>query len=320
MTKLIVMKKLILLAAIISFLQYSAKAQEQSVFTHYHINPVLINPATTGFNGSHEAYAHLKHSWTDFPGAPKTYALSYHGPVAKTFGLGLSVFSEDVASLNRFRAAINYAFRYKVDKLKFGFGFTTEYSQWSVPNSVRDNPFYDAGDELVDKGIGAVNSFDASLGLHGLYNEKTYIGIAFPNIIMARLDGNRASTQNFDDGGYYMFNVGHKIEIAEGVQLEPSLMLRKARQVPFMADINLRGLFLDERLMGGLTYRTGPGDILAIQIGTKQKNFIFYYTFDVAFQGFQNYNNGSHEITLGYRLPAKDRSAELEGTIEQLTN
>lgn len=315
------MKKILLLAAIIGIFQYSVFSQEQSVFTHYTINPVLINPAATGFSGNHEAFANVKHTWTDFPGNPKTYALTYHGPVAKTFGLGVSVFSEDVASLSRFRAAINYAFRYKVDKLKFGFGFTTEYSQWSVDNSVRNNPFYQAGDETIEKGIDAINSFDASLGVYGEYNEKTFIGIAFPNIIMARLDGSRSETvNNFDDGGYYMFNVGHKIDVAEGVQIEPSLMLRKARHVPFMADINLRGLFLDERLMGGLTYRTGPGDILAIQIGTKQKNFVFYYTFDVAFQGFQNYNNGSHEVTIGVSFPAKKREIPLEGTIEQLTN
>ena len=199
------MKKLILLAAIIGILQYNTNAQEQSVFTHYHINPVLINPATTGFNGNHEVYAHMKHSWTDFPGNPKTYALSYHGPVAKTFGLGVNVFSENIASLNRLRAAINYAFRYKIDKLKFGFGFTTEYSQWSIDNEARANRFYEDGDELVDKGVDAINSFDASLGVHGIYNEKTYIGIAFPNIIMARLDGDRSSTtENFDDGGYYI--------------------------------------------------------------------------------------------------------------------
>lgn len=315
------MKKLILLAVIIGMLQYKGSAQEQSVFTHYHINPVLINPAATGFSGDHEAYAHLKRTWTDFPGSPSTYALSYNGPVAKTFGLGLSVFSENLASLNRFRAAINYAFRYKLEKLKFGFGFTTEYSQWSISNSVRTNDLQQTGDEVLENGINAINSFDASIGVYGLYNEKTYIGIAFPNIIMARLDGNSSSTtENFDEGGYYMFNIGHKIDIGEGMQLEPSLMLRRARHVPFTTDISLRGLFLEERLMGGLTYRTGPGDILAIQIGTKQKNFIFYYTFDVAFQSFQSYNNGSHEITLGYRLPAKNRNTTAEGTIEQLTN
>ena len=86
-----------------------------------------------------------------------------------------------------------------------------------------------------------------------------------------------------------------------------------------MADITLKGLFLDERLIGGLTYRTGPGDVLSILIGTKYNNLSIHYSFDVAFQGFQNYNNGSHELTIGFTLPAKDRSMTQEGTIEQLT-
>jgi len=314
------MKKILLLAAIICTVQLALKAQEQSVFTHYHINPILINPATAGFNGSHNVFANLKHTWTDFPGAPKTYALSYHGPVAKTFGLGVSVFTEDIASLSRFRAAINYAFRYKVDKLKFGFGFTTEYSQWSVSNSILANNFYDAGDETIEKGVDAINSFDASLGLYGIYNDRTFIGIAFPNIIMARLDGSSGpDIDELNEGGYYRFHVGHKIDVAEGFQLEPSLLLRNERHVPFMADITLKGLFMDERLIGGLTYRTGPGDALSVLIGTKQYNLSIHYSFDVAFQGFQNFNSGSHEITIGYTLPAKDRSMTQEGTIEQLT-
>jgi len=314
------MKKILLLAAIICSVQLALKAQEQAVFTHYHVNPILINPASAGFNGSHNIFANLKHTWTDFPGAPKTYALSYHGPVAKTFGLGVAVYKEDVASLSRFRAAINYAFRYKVDKLKFGFGFTTEYSQWSISNSILGNDFYDPGDETIEKGVEAINSFDASLGLYGLYNDKTYIGIAFPNIIMARLDGSRGpDVDELNDGGYYMFNVGHKIDVAEGVKIEPSLLLRKVRQVPFMADITIKGLFMDERLIGGLTYRAGPGDVLSILLGTNYNNLSVYYSFDVAFQGFQNYNNGSHELTIGYTLPAKDRSTTQGGTIEQLT-
>ena len=314
------MKKNILLVAIILVFSYALKAQEQSVYTHYHINPVLVNPATTGFSGNHEVFANLRHQWTNFPGAPKTYSLTYHGPVAKTFGLGATIYSENIASLSRFRAAINYAFRYKIDNLKFGFGFTTEYSQWSISNDILSNPLYDTTDETIDKGIAGINSFDASLGLYGLYNDRTYIGIAFPNIIMARLDGSDSpNLEGLDEGGYYMFNVGHKIDITEGVQLEPSLLLRKARHVPFLTDITLKGLFLDERLIGGLTYRTGPGDALAILIGTKQSGFSFYYSFDVSFQGFQNYNNGSHELTVGYSIPSKRRNAYQEGTIEEMT-
>jgi len=315
------MKKLILLVSILFVIHFAATAQEQSVFTHYQINPVLINPATAGFSGSHEIFANLKNQWTDFPGAPKTYALSYHGPVAKTFGLGATIYKEDIASLNRLRAVVNYAFRYKVDKLKFGFGFTTEYSQWSIDNEVLTNSLFDAGDETIQNGIDGINSFDASIGVYGLYNEKTYIGIAFPNIIMARLDGSEGpDIDELNDGGFYMFNVGHKIDITEGVQLEPSLLLRRARNVPFTADLSLRGLFMDERLIGGLTYRAGSTEALSILIGTKQQQFSFYYSFDVSFRDFQRFNNGAHELTIGFRIPAKDRSSVQEGTIEQLTN
>lgn len=303
------MKKIILFVIGLFVVSLTTYAQEQSAFTHYHINPVLINPAAAGLSGDQNIFLHARNQWSGFPGAPKTYALSYDGPIGKTFGLGATIYSENIASISQFRAALNYAFRYELDKLKIGFGFSTEFSQMTLDGEVLTDPHYDPGDVQIEDGVNGINNFDASLGFYGVYNDKTFFGIAFPNIIMARLDGNTTSG-NDDPEGYYSFNFGHRFKSNEyGFTLEPSILLRRARNVPFQADINLKGYFLEDKLIGGLSYRGGSRGAMGLLIGSKFSNFAFYYSFDVSFQGFQQYSGGAHEITLAFKIPKKVEQA-----------
>ena len=303
------MKKFILFVISLSFISLTTYAQEKAAFTHYHINPALINPAAAGISGNQQLFLHARNQWTGFPGAPKTYALSYDGPIGKTFGLGATVYSENISHISQFRAAINYAFRYDLDKLKIGFGFSTEFSQMTLDNAVLSDRNYTAGDELIEDGIDGINNFDASLGFYGMYNDQTFFGIAFPNSIMARLDGDSANGDD-EPEGFYLFNLGHRFKSNEyGFTLEPSILLRRSRGVPFQADINLKGYFLEDKLIGGLSYRGGARRDLGILVGSKFTNFAFHYTFDVSFHGFQNYSNGAHEITLSFTIPKKVEKA-----------
>jgi len=304
------MKKSILFVIGLFLVSLTTYGQEQqSAFTHYHINPVLINPAAAGLSGDQNIFLHARNQWSGFPGAPKTFAASYDAPIGKTFGLGAAIYSENIASISQFRAALNYAFRYQLDKLKIGFGFSTEFSQMSLDGGVLSDQHYDAGDVRIEDGVDGINHFDASLGFYGVYNDQTFFGISFPNIIMARLDGN-PSSGNDDPEGYYSFNFGHRFKSNEyGFTLEPSILLRRARNVPFQADINLKGYFLEDRLIGGLSYRGGSRGAMGLLIGSKFSNFAFYYSFDVSFQGFQQHSGGAHEITLAFKIPRKVEQA-----------
>jgi len=47
------MKKLFFLLAML-FSLGALKAQERAIFTHYHLNPILIFPSYAGFHENHE--------------------------------------------------------------------------------------------------------------------------------------------------------------------------------------------------------------------------------------------------------------------------
>jgi len=301
------MKKLLLLIASFCFLTtININAQEEAIFNHYQANKLLINPATAGFDrDNHKFFMNVRNQWTGFTGAPESYAISYNGPVGKSLGVGALLFTENIASFTRYRMQLSYAFRYDIKDVKLGFGMSTEFHRTSLSSSVFSDPLYDAGDVLIEENVDGIRTFDASFGAYAELPEGTYFGIAFPNLIRNKLD-DIAGTEESGILQYYLFNAGHKLDIAEkNMYVEPSLLVKKVRGVPFQVDMNLKAGFLEEKLIAGLTYRTGDGGALAFLVGTKYKNLQFFYTYDAYMGEFQQYNSGSHEFTVAFQLAKK---------------
>lgn len=74
-----------------------------------------------------------------------------------------------------------------------------------------------------------------------------------------------------------------------------------------MINGNLKFSFLDEQLVGGLGYAFGEHDesYASLLLGTRINALRLYYSYDVNLGDFQKYNNGTHELTLVYRIPHK---------------
>lgn len=289
------------------------QAQDESIYTHYHINPVLINPAAAGFDDHHNVFLNTRLAFTGFDGSPKSYALSYNGRVAPTFGLGAMIFREDIASLTRTRVQLNYAFQFdQFENFKLGIGFSTEFEGNRVPASYQDNPLVDADDILLIENTEGKSFFDAALGAWGRYKENTFFGFSIPNLISQRIDNINSPTDTGNEL-YYMLAGGHAFEV-EGFNfiLEPSILIRKAKDSPFGVDFNLKAKYLEEKIIAGLSYRSGTGGNIGLLLGTRLDVLRVYYSYDFTFQRFQRYNNGSHELTLSFEFGKneKDRAAK----------
>jgi len=293
------MKKLILFIGCFSILHF-AKAQEQAaVFNHYIISPILITPAVAGFSETHQIQVNIHSQFTGFSGAPKTYEVSYNGPIGKTLGIGLGVLSEDIGNTSRLRFQLNYAFRYQFNNVKIGAGFSTEFHTFKVDNSVRQNPFYQPGDLILDEAIGGNKIFDAALGFWATFNDQTFVGLSFQNLIVAKIGEIESGDPQGSFFKYVIFNLGHEFEVQQfSFKLEPSLMLRRIRNTPFQADFNVKASFLDEKLITAVTYHVVNDGAVGLLLGTKIQTFRIYYSYDVSFGDFQQYNSGSHEVTV----------------------
>lgn len=307
-------KLTILLTAIfITWVSVHMHAQEEAVYTQYTLNPAWVNPAYTGFNDEHNLYLNYRSHWTAFDGAPRTFSGNYHGGITDRIGLGVLVSTESIGAINDFRAGLAYAYRFgDPSQWKMSIGLNTEYESYSVKGSVVHNPDVDPTDPVLIDAIDGIQFFNVGLGFYGEYDEKFFAGISLPKMIRARINDVRFDEEDNNKFlQYFTAMAGYRIDVAEhGFKVEPSVFLKRLQGVDFQIDANLRAYFLNDQLVGGLSYSLGTGDRLGFLIGTQLGAFRLYYSYDVSFQNFQDYANGSHELTLGFRWPGVARSAE----------
>lgn len=293
------------------------RAQDEAIFTHTVVNPFLVNPGYTGMTGDHQLNFHMRNSWAGFKNAPTSYAVAWNGPVADRLGLGIILFNETAGMLSRQRGQLSYGYNFYANKdFKLGIGLSTEFHQERLPSSFRDSPLYDPNDEIVEDRIDGVTWFDASMGFYGDFQDKLFFGFSTANMVRARLNDFDNSSFAEEIFNYWMFQLGYRFKQPNNdVVLEPTVFIRRARTAPLLVDLGFRASFLEERLTGGLVYRAGSGGMLGLMVGTRLNALQVLYSYDIGFQRFQQYSNGSHEITVGFRFPGKAKkmaAAELE--------
>jgi type IX secretion system PorP/SprF family membrane protein len=308
--KKIILPILILFAFALSIV--NLQAQDETIYGHYHVNPILINPGANGFSDRyHRIFFNFRSQWTGIAGAPNSYSISYNGPINNQLGVGVAFFGEDIAQISRQRGQAAFSYRFQAEDFKISAGFSGEFHRFRVDPSVRNDPFYEQNDEVLEEHINGISEFDASVGLYATFKENTFFGVALPSIVGSRLDeiGNTSATST-SFLSYYTFFVGHRFgsdgDSDADIWVEPSLMLRKVRQAPFLGDANLKVGFLGGKLITGLTYRFGHDGGFAALLGTQYSTLQIYYSYDIYFGDFQDYNSGTHEITLGIDIERKE--------------
>lgn len=302
------MKKSLLIIFFAVALIAKVSAQDEAIFGHYLINPVLINPAYSGAAAKYQIFGHLRSQWTGFPGQPKTYALSVNAPLAQNVGLGALLLNEKFGVLDRTRAQLSYAYHYDNAKkgFKAGFGFSTEFHNTRIDASVAQDPFFEAGDRIIEANMRNVSFFDATAGAYAVINDKVSLSLALPNLIRARLGvvTNDSVTKEKTFLRQFIFSGGYKIKM-DRMTFEPSLVARKVYQAPFEVDLNLVGRFFDEKLLLGVSMRPGNSGNIGLIAGTKQDFFQLYYSYNSSLAEVKSYSRTAHEVTLGLEFNRK---------------
>jgi len=297
------MKKILLSIVIVFVFSLVGKAQERYIFTQYFVNPVLINPGAAGYNGGQNLFLNYRNTWADFNGSPKTFSLSYDGMVTDKVGLGAHVMSDSYGALQTYKAQLSYSYNVKSSNYDIGLGFTTEYLDYSVDGGVDGT--VDLNDLVILERRDGDKYFDVAVGAYGTFQEKYVVNVVFPGLVRSKInaeDGEIAEEKSFN----YILGLGYLYDIPEyEMRVYPSLYVKKLRNIETLIDANLLLSFYDGKLSGGATYGFGDDERFGFIIGAKLDKISFHYSYDFSFKEFQNYNNGSHEITFGYIFEKK---------------
>lgn len=303
--------KYIFSALLTMFFFSSVFAQEEYIFNQYFLNPATINPGAVGFDGNHNILFNYRNTWAGFPDAPRTFAAHYNGEVADNVGIGGYLLSDNYASLTSLRGSASFAYTIKGENYDIGVGISAQYQQYGINNNVLTSQFTDQNDPELLRRLDNGQFFEAALGAHGKLSSGLFFDIALPGLVRARISD--TNTQDESPAQFnYLLGVGYPFQIASyDMIVEPSIYIKKFRNIPMHVDINALMRFLDSRLLSGITYSRGADNRLGFLIGTQINTLRFNYSYNITFHESQQFNNGGHEIGLGLvidpRKPMKDK-------------
>jgi type IX secretion system PorP/SprF family membrane protein len=84
-----------------------AHAQQTPFFSHYYLNPYLINPAMAGQSKETRAFLLYRQQWWACPALHKHKPLTIDGPLTETrFGLGLTAINDVTNFIHRSSAMV----------------------------------------------------------------------------------------------------------------------------------------------------------------------------------------------------------------------
>lgn len=86
------------------------KAQDQTNFTQFYLNPYLINPSYVGIDGQSALSIIYRKQWMTIEGAPTIANFTLQTPISPRAGFGFSVTNDVKGLLNNFSALLTFGF------------------------------------------------------------------------------------------------------------------------------------------------------------------------------------------------------------------
>lgn len=273
---------------------------ERSVHTIDNLYPQLINPGAFGSEMGHQVILNYRNTWAAFEGAPKSITINYNGRVLDRLGAGVGFFRDTYGALQVSKGLLGASYSIDSPKNILSLGLSGEY----IAHDLVNGDGIDAQDVLVAERLAGSSFFDLSFGAHGVYDGKVIYGLVVPGIISSRLSGEADASIKKQYG--FIAQLGYKYGFKDyGMVLTPMITHKSLMQVPDATRLDLTASFLQERLIGGLSYTIGGEKTIGFLIGTKIESLKLFYGYQASNSDFQSYNDGSHALTLSYEIGKK---------------
>jgi type IX secretion system PorP/SprF family membrane protein len=321
--------KIILYLLSILLLQNTAKAQQDVQFSQYAFNQLALNTAYAGYRDATTINAIFRSQWVGIKGAPQTGFASVDGLLPgrdKKVALSAKLLTDKLGPQQTISLLGGYTYRIQMDaadtrRLCLGIGFG--FSQYSVDGNAYQ--YVDPNDPLV--AVGKRNKFvpDANFGVY-YYTPKFYISFGANNI----LTYNQANV-NFNWMGdafssmqrsIHMYaGAGYLFNVSDNVKFKPSFLWKEDFKSPSNADLNASFL-LHDLVWVGASYRTAfsiwrKGNL---QTDLEKTNALAImaelyatpvlrigYAYDITTSKLNSYQNGTHELSIGFSFANKDK-------------
>jgi type IX secretion system PorP/SprF family membrane protein len=279
-------------------------AQQEAHYTHFMYNNLSINPAVAGSKGHPALLALYRKQWIGFKGAPVSKLVSFHTPLGKRVGLGLTISNDQIGITNNWTGSMAYAYRIQIDEetnVQIGIQGSMRYFGLDFINQ----QIRQAGDpSIVDNGINEKYLGNVGAGIY-MQVKRMFFGASVPHFFPNTIGVDRTSQFSAVEVPHFYVTAGALIPLAnEKIALRPSALAKVVKNAPFDLDLNLSVIF-NESFIVGAGYRIGGdgiGDSADFLIHYKINNLGLGLSYGYTLSELNDYNNGSIEAIVVYDL------------------
>lgn len=309
------------------------KAQQNIQFSQYVFNPLFINSAYAGYRGDTYISGIYRQQWADLPGAPVTVGASVDWVVPgreERMGFSAKVMSDKLGPQQTLYASGGYAYRIPMDEagtkrlcLGVGLGITQYRLDGTMLKAV------DINDQAVPVGNASKLVPDANFGIY-YYTPNWYMSLAVndllaPHTADVRYSWSQYTFRTMQRNRHLYLGAGCLLNLSENVKVKPSFMWKEDFKGPSNLDLNAYVL-LKELVWLGASYRTAMPiwSKNNLQSNLEQTDAVALiaeinatpdlrigYSYDITTSKLNTYQNGTHEISIGLRLPQKKSVREI---------
>lgn len=289
------------------------KAQQDPQYSQNTYTQLLVNPGYAGSDGRICAYALQRSQWVGFDGGPSVTAFNVDAGIRK-FGLGLSLENDEVGYETNFKLNLSVAYKIPLAKGNLGVGV-----KWGIVNSSLDaawnTPDVEAPSDPAIP-LEQANSLDFLDFGFGLFykSEDLYLGISSTHLLESDLEfdsgeGDDSPTTKVALKRHYYITAGYNMPFANPLlEFKPSIFVQSDGT---KSQLSFTGLLeYNKKMWGGVSLRTDKAiiGILGLELFKWVK---VSYSYDFVVSDVREYNDGSHEIMMGFCLDIKkDKTPE----------
>ncbi|QMW00441.1 PorP/SprF family type IX secretion system membrane protein [Spirosoma foliorum] len=292
----------------------TARAQQDPQFSLYMYNPLYYNPAAAGSEGVSRLQITQRTQYLgyqtagngDGSAAQSTQLLSFNMPLASIkSGIGIYALNDKYGPSINQAVQVSYAYRLALKNGTLALGVQAgmfnrgfDFGQFRAT---------DPNDPLIP--TGRINQFKPDISAGVYYNTTDYwLGVSVSHLNKATYSYVTDRSLDPSEPKAYL-SAGYRLGLGYNIDIQPSVLVQYSTLQGVrgsVATVNLVGTY-DNRIWAGVGYRLKDALMATVGINLMRNNALRVgYSLDIVTSGAQIKSPTSHELILGYALPAPD--------------
>lgn len=288
------------------------RAQQEGNSTLFMYNPLAVNPGAAGIQENTRYLLSHRSQWIGFKGAPMMQTLSVSTPAfSDRLGFGASLYNRRIGIIESQTVTMAWAYSViKTAKFNCRAGLQGVVKRTALRFNDLEEAAQFASDRSVNVSLASKLVSNFGLGVYMTYKDA-FLGFSIPSYLPNVLGVNPFTETTAAESAHYYGQGGFRFKFTEGIKLQPSVMLKWVKGVPWSLDANM-SMIVKDKIQLGISYRTGKTTLstlgesadltFSLQVNDKLNIGLAY---DWLLAPVSKYSIGSAEALIKYDIVKK---------------